>query len=73
MISRVHRRVHMDYIGIKTYRGDGTLDGEIRIVGLFTSQAYVRSPREIPFLRHKVGDRARARPAIRQPATPARR
>ena len=53
VISRVHRRVHMDYIGIKTYRGDGTLDGEIRIVGLFTSQAYVRSPREIPFLRHK--------------------
>ena len=53
VISRVHRRVHMDYIGIKTYRGDGTLDGEIRVVGLFTSQAYVRSPREIPFLRHK--------------------
>ncbi|MBX9588246.1 MAG: NAD-glutamate dehydrogenase [Hyphomonadaceae bacterium] len=54
VVSRVHRRVHMDYIGIKTYRRDGTLDGEIRIVGLFTSQAYVKSPREIPFLRHKV-------------------
>ena len=53
VMSRVHRRVHMDYVGIKTYRGDGTLDGEIRFVGLFTSQAYVRSPREIPFLRHK--------------------
>ena len=53
VVSRVHRRVHMDYIGIKTYRGNGTLDGEIRIVGLFTSQAYVRSPREIPFLRRK--------------------
>ncbi len=52
--SRVHRRVHMDYIGIKTYRRDGTLEGEIRIVGLFTSQAYTGSPRDIPFLRHKV-------------------
>jgi glutamate dehydrogenase len=54
VMSRVHRRVHMDYIGIKTYRRDGALDGEIRIVGLFTSQAYIRSPRDIPFLRHKV-------------------
>ena len=54
VVSRVHRRVHMDYIGIKTYRADGTLDGEMRIVGLFTSQAYTGSPRDIPFLRHKV-------------------
>ena len=54
VMSRVHRRVHMDYVGIKTYRGDGTPKGEIRIIGLFTSQAYVRSPSQIPFLRHKV-------------------
>jgi glutamate dehydrogenase len=54
VMSRVHRRAHMDYIGIKTYDDDGTSKGEIRIVGLFTSQAYVRSPAEIPFLRHKV-------------------
>ena len=54
VVSRVHRRVHMDYIGVKTYRADGTLDGEVRFVGLFTSQAYIRSPRDIPFLRHKV-------------------
>ena len=44
----------MDYIGIKTYHGDGTLKGELRLVGLFTSQAYVRLPSEIPFLRLKV-------------------
>ncbi len=54
VVSRVHRRVHMDYIGIKTYRSDGMLDGEVRIVGLLTSQAYTGSPRDIPFLRHKV-------------------
>ena len=54
VISRVHRRAHMDYVGIKTYRRDGTVGGEIRLVGLFTSQAYTGSPRDIPFLRHKV-------------------
>jgi glutamate dehydrogenase len=54
VISRVHRRVHMDYVGVKIY-GDGTPSGELRLIGLFTSQAYVRSPTEIPFLRHKVG------------------
>ena len=54
VMSRVHRRAHMDYIGVKTYRPDGSPKGEIRIVGLFTSQAYVRSPSEIPILRHKL-------------------
>src|SRR5581483_7803226 len=54
VVSRVHRRTHMDYIGVKTYRSDGTPGGEIRFVGLFTSQAYVSSPRQIPLLRHKV-------------------
>jgi glutamate dehydrogenase len=53
--SRVHRRAHMDYIGVKTYGADGKLAGELRIVGLFTSQAYVKSPLDIPFLRRKVG------------------
>jgi glutamate dehydrogenase len=53
-MSRVHRRAHMDYIGIKTYRADGSPKGEIRLVGLFTSQAYVRPPGQIPILRHKV-------------------
>jgi glutamate dehydrogenase len=54
VVSRVHRRAHMDYIGIKTYRSDGKPKGEIRFVGLFTSQAYVSSPGQIPVLRHKV-------------------
>ena len=52
--SRVHRRVHMDYIGIKIYAESGELSGELRVVGLFTSVAYTRSIRFIPFLRHKV-------------------
>ena len=52
--SRVHRRVHMDYIGVKRFDDDGELIGEFRIVGLFTSTAYTRSTRSIPYLRRKV-------------------
>ncbi len=52
--SRVHRRVRMDYVGIKLYSPDGRLEGELRLVGLFTSGAYTRSVRQIPYVRHKV-------------------
>jgi len=52
--SRVHRRVYMDYIGIKRFHADGRLAGEFRIVGLFTSTVYTRSTRSIPYLRRKV-------------------
>jgi glutamate dehydrogenase len=54
IFSRIHRRAYMDYIGLKTYRPDRTISGEIRIVGLFTSQAYTQAPSQIPFLRRKV-------------------
>jgi len=52
--SRVHRRVRMDYVGIKLYAPDGRLEGELRVAGLFTSGAYTRSARQIPYVRHKV-------------------
>jgi glutamate dehydrogenase len=52
--SRVHRRVHMDYIGVKRFDAEGRLSGEFRIVGLFTSTVYTRSTRTIPYLRRKV-------------------
>ncbi|HEX3754831.1 MAG TPA: NAD-glutamate dehydrogenase domain-containing protein, partial [Rhizomicrobium sp.] len=52
--SVVHRRAHMDYIGIKTYGADGRLSGERRFVGLFTSSAYSAQPRAIPLLRRKI-------------------
>jgi glutamate dehydrogenase len=54
MRSRVHRRVYMDYVGLKQFHADGRLAGEIRIIGLFTSTAYTRSTRTIPYLRRKV-------------------
>lgn len=52
--SSVHRDTHMDYIGVKRYEADGTVVGERRFVGLFTSGAYSRAPADIPLLRRKV-------------------
>ena len=52
--SVVHRRAHMDYIGVKMFDAKGALIGERRFVGLFTSSAYSRRPSEIPLLRLKV-------------------
>jgi len=52
--SRVHRRVHMDYVGIKLFDDGGTLVGELRVVGLLTATAYTLSTKSIPFLRRKV-------------------
>ena len=52
--SRVHRRIYMDYIGVKRFDADGHFVGEIRMIGLFTSTAYTRSTRNIPYLRRKV-------------------
>ena len=52
--SNVHRRVMMDYVGIKLFDASGELSGELRLVGLFTSGAYTRSPREIPLIRRKI-------------------
>lgn len=53
--SRVHRRVYMDYIGVKRYGADGRASGEVRFVGLFTSEAYDRPAFEVPLIRRKAG------------------
>ena len=50
----VHRRVNMDYVGVKMFDSAGRLTGERRFVGLFTSGAYSRRPADIPLLRLKV-------------------
>jgi glutamate dehydrogenase len=52
--ARVHRRVYLDYIGVKRFDASGNLVGEHRIVGLFTSTAYTRAARTIPYLRRKI-------------------
>jgi glutamate dehydrogenase len=52
--STVHRPVHMDAIGIKSFDKDGKVTGLRIFVGLFTSAAYNRSPRDIPLLRRRL-------------------
>jgi glutamate dehydrogenase len=52
--SRVHRRVYLDYIGVKRFDNNGKLIGEHRFCGLFTSAAYTRPARSIPYLRRKL-------------------
>jgi glutamate dehydrogenase len=52
--STVHRAVYLDYIGVRRFDSKGRVLGEHRFLGLFTSAAYSRSPRQIPLLRRKV-------------------
>ena len=52
--SRVHRRVALDYIGVKYFDRKGRVLGECVFCGLLTSTAYTRSVRAIPYLRRKV-------------------
>ncbi|MEZ5915553.1 MAG: NAD-glutamate dehydrogenase, partial [Parvularculaceae bacterium] len=51
--SSVHRRVHMDYIGVKIFDDAGKVVGEERFVGLLTSDMYNRPASDIPILRVK--------------------
>ncbi|WP_428613589.1 NAD-glutamate dehydrogenase [Shewanella sp.] len=52
--SRVHRPAYVDYIGIKRFDEQGNVIGEDRFIGLYASNLYNRSPREIPLLNEKV-------------------
>lgn len=52
--STVHRRARMDYVGVKKLSADGTVVGEHRFVGLFTSKAFAEPSGEIPILRRKL-------------------
>jgi glutamate dehydrogenase len=52
--SRVHRDVYSDYLVVKRFNDQQQPIGEIRFLGLYTSQFYSYSPRRIPILRKKV-------------------
>ena len=52
--ATVHRAEYLDYVGVKSFDGRGSVTGEHRFLGLWTSSAYHRSPRDIPVLRRKV-------------------
>jgi glutamate dehydrogenase len=52
--ATVHRAGYLDYVGVKRYGAGGKVVGERRIVGLYTSTAYMVPTSEIPLVRRKV-------------------
>jgi len=52
--STVHRPGYLDYIAVKRFAADGTVCGEDRFLGLFTSAAYSAKAADIPLLRRKI-------------------
>ena len=52
--SRVHRRVHADYVGAVLHDREGRPEGEVRFLGLFTAEAYDRPAGEVPLIGPKV-------------------
>ena len=54
--STVHRPSYLDYIGIKSFDAQGRAFGEIRFLGLFTSQTYNEPVSQIPLIRGKIED-----------------
>ena len=53
IVSRVHRRVRADYIGVKHYNADGHVVGETRFLGLFAAEAYLEKVRDVPWIRRR--------------------
>ena len=52
--STVHRRARMDYVGVRKVSPDGRITGEARLIGLFTSKAYMEPATKTPLLHHKL-------------------
>ena len=52
--ATVHRPARMDYIGVRMIGPDGSVTGEARLVGLFTSHALMAEPGSIPILSGKL-------------------
>ena len=53
-LSTVHRRVRMDYVGVRKIAHDGRVAGEARMLGLFTSKAYAEPASQTPLLNRKL-------------------
>ncbi|MCK5444502.1 MAG: NAD-glutamate dehydrogenase, partial [Rhodospirillaceae bacterium] len=53
-LSRVHRAVHMDSIGIKKFDEKGRVIGQRVFVGLYTAGVYTNSASDVPLLRSKI-------------------
>ncbi|MDX1689699.1 MAG: NAD-glutamate dehydrogenase [Acidimicrobiia bacterium] len=55
-VSPVHRAAKMDYVGVRILGADGTTAGEARLLGLFTSKAYMEPAARTPILRRKLDE-----------------
>ena len=55
-LSTVHRRVKLDYVGVRIIGPTGATVGEARMVGLFTSKAFMEPASHVPILRRKLAD-----------------
>jgi glutamate dehydrogenase len=55
-LSSVHRRARMDYVGVRILGPRGETVGEARLLGLFTSKAYMESVTRVPLLRQKLAE-----------------
>jgi len=55
-LSSVHRRVRLDYIAVRIVGPSGASAGEARLVGLFTSKAFMEPASHVPILRRKLAD-----------------
>jgi len=52
--ARVHRPGYMDYIGVLRFNDAGVPVAEQRFLGLFTTNAYMARPQDVPLVRRKV-------------------
>ena len=52
--STIHRGGYMDYISVLDFDEHGSVTGEKRLIGLFTSNAYIRRCHDTPLVRRKV-------------------
>jgi glutamate dehydrogenase len=52
--ATIHRPAYLDYVGVKRYGPNGSVIGERRFLGLYTTSAYRASAADIPLLRTKV-------------------
>ncbi|WP_424683818.1 NAD-glutamate dehydrogenase [Frateuria sp. YIM B11624] len=52
--SHVHRPGYMDYVGVLRFDANGKPVAEQRFLGLFSSNAYMARPQDVPLVRQKV-------------------
>jgi glutamate dehydrogenase len=52
--SHVHRPGYMDYVGVLKFDASGKPVAEQRFLGLFTSNAYMARPQDVPLVRQRV-------------------